>query len=120
MSSTVAPTATLAATIAAVPCSTIVAMGISLIFTGKSGSQWTRWWREKDSNPALGGPPKPNTSRLAPQHRIYPYSLRGVAIDRPNQVWAVDITYIPMARANLIVRPTAPGSGDQENRFDAN
>ena len=42
--------------------------------------------------------PKPNTSKPALGHRIYPYLLRGLAIDRPNQVWATDITYIPMAR----------------------
>jgi putative transposase len=41
---------------------------------------------------------KPNTSKPAPGHRIYPYLLRGVAITRPNQVWSTDITYIPMAR----------------------
>lgn len=41
---------------------------------------------------------RPNTSRPAPGHRIYPYLLRGQAITRPNQVWAMDITYIPMAR----------------------
>ena len=41
---------------------------------------------------------RPNTSRPAPGHKIYPYLLRGLAIDRPNQVWAMDITYIPMAR----------------------
>jgi putative transposase len=48
---------------------------------------------------ALG--PKPRTSRPAAQHRIYPYLLRGMRIDRPNQVWAADITYIPMARGFL-------------------
>src|SRR5512147_458227 len=42
--------------------------------------------------------PKPGTSRPAPGHRIYPYLLRGLTIERPNQVWAADITYIPMAR----------------------
>jgi putative transposase len=41
---------------------------------------------------------RPNTSKPAPGHRIYPYLLRGMAIDRPNQVWAMDITYVPMAR----------------------
>jgi putative transposase len=41
---------------------------------------------------------KPNTSKSAPGHKIYPYLLRGMRIDRPNQVWAMDITYIPMAR----------------------
>ena len=41
---------------------------------------------------------RPNTSRPAPDHKIYPYLLRGLTIDRPNQVWATDITYIPMAR----------------------
>ena len=41
---------------------------------------------------------RPNTSKPAPGHRTYPYLLRGLAITRPNQVWAMDITYIPMAR----------------------
>jgi putative transposase len=41
---------------------------------------------------------RPNTSKPAPGHKIYPYLLRGVKVDRPNQVWAMDITYIPMAR----------------------
>jgi putative transposase len=41
---------------------------------------------------------KPNTSKPAPGHKIYPYLLRGVTVDRPNQVWAMDITYVPMAR----------------------
>jgi putative transposase len=41
---------------------------------------------------------RPNTSKPAPGHKIYPYLLRGLAIDRPNQAWAMDITYIPMAR----------------------
>ena len=41
---------------------------------------------------------RPNTSKPAPGHKIYPYLLRGMKVDRPNQVWATDITYIPMAR----------------------
>jgi putative transposase len=41
---------------------------------------------------------RPNTSKPAVGHKIYPYLLRGMKIDRPNQVWAMDITYIPMAR----------------------
>jgi putative transposase len=41
---------------------------------------------------------KPNTTTPAPGHKIYPYLLRGLKIDRPNHVWATDITYIPMAR----------------------
>ena len=41
---------------------------------------------------------KPNTSRRHPCHSVYPYLLRGLTVTRPNQVWAMDITYIPMAR----------------------
>jgi putative transposase len=42
--------------------------------------------------------PKPNTSLANKEHRKYPYLLRGLAITNPNQVWASDITYIPMRR----------------------
>ena len=45
--------------------------------------------------------PKPNTSTPAPDHPVYPYLLRGLTISRPNQAWATDITYIPMARGFL-------------------
>ena len=41
---------------------------------------------------------KPNTSRSHPDHKVYPYLLRGLIIDRSNQVWCADITYIPMAK----------------------
>jgi putative transposase len=41
---------------------------------------------------------RPNTSKRHPQHMIYPYLLRGLAIERANQVWAMDLTYVPMAR----------------------
>jgi putative transposase len=41
---------------------------------------------------------RPNTSKPTPGHKIYPYLLRNLAVTRPDQVWAMDITYIPMAR----------------------
>jgi putative transposase len=41
---------------------------------------------------------RPRTSKPAPGHRIYPYLLRKMAVTRPNQVWAMDITYVPLAR----------------------
>ena len=48
---------------------------------------------------ALG--PKPRTTKPAPGHKIYPYLLRGAAIERANHVWAADITYIPIGRGFL-------------------
>jgi putative transposase len=42
--------------------------------------------------------PQPGTSKKAPGHKVYPYLLRKLAIERSNQVWALDTTYIPMAR----------------------
>ena len=41
---------------------------------------------------------RPDTSKPCPGHKIYPYLLRGLAVERANQVWCMDITYIPMAR----------------------
>jgi putative transposase len=41
---------------------------------------------------------KPKTSKRHPSHPVYPYLLRDMVIDQPNQVWALDITYIPMAK----------------------
>ena len=45
-----------------------------------------------------GMAPGPNTSRPHPEHKVYPYLLRGVFVTRPNQVWSTDITYIRLAR----------------------
>jgi putative transposase len=47
--------------------------------------------------------PKANTSRPGKGHKIYPYLLRGLEIDRANQVWAADICYVPMARGFVYV-----------------
>ena len=43
----------------------------------------------------------PRTSRPAPEHRVYPYLLEKIRVTRPNQAWAADITYLPMARGFL-------------------
>jgi len=50
---------------------------------------------------------RPRTTKPEPGHKICPYLLRGMEITRPNQVWAMDITYIPMARGfvRLDLRP---------------
>lgn len=48
---------------------------------------------------ALG--PKPRTSKPAPGHKIFSYLLRGLVIERPNQVWCADVTYIPIGRSFL-------------------
>ncbi|KXW57060.1 integrase core domain protein [Ferrovum myxofaciens] len=44
-----------------------------------------------------GMAPGPNTSKAHPEHKVYPYLLRGVAVVRPNQVWSTDITYVRLA-----------------------
>ena len=44
---------------------------------------------------------RPRTSQPHPAHRVYPYLLKGTVIDRPNQVWCADITYIPVRRGFL-------------------
>ena len=54
-----------------------------------------RLMREMD---LAGMAPGPATSKPHPQHKVYPYLLRGVAITRPNQVWSTDLTYIRLAR----------------------
>jgi putative transposase len=51
-----------------------------------------------------------NTSRRHPRHAIYPYLLRNLTIDRPNQVWATDVTYIPMARGFVYLVAVTPST----------
>jgi len=46
---------------------------------------------------------RPNTSKPAPGHEIYPYLLRDLPVTRPDQVWAMDITYVPMARGFVYI-----------------
>src|SRR6478672_2225262 len=55
---------------------------------------------------ALG--PKPNTSKPAPGHKIYPYLLRGLAIERVNQVWAADMTGGPLSSCQRMLRACGP------------
>ena len=45
--------------------------------------------------------PKPSLSKPHPNHKIYPYGLRGIKIARPNQIWSTDITYLPMRNGFL-------------------
>jgi putative transposase len=58
-----------------------------------------RWLMRKMGIEALG--PKPRTTRPAPGHKIYPYLLRDLKIERPGHVWAADITYIPIGKGFL-------------------
>ncbi len=55
---------------------------------------------------------RPRTSIPASGHKVFPYLLRGLTIDRANQVWASDITYIPMARGFVYSPPSWIGSRD--------
>lgn len=55
--------------------------------------------------------PKPNLSKPAEGHQIYPYLLRGVAIEEANHVWSTDITYIPMANGFLYLCAVIERSG---------
>jgi putative transposase len=54
---------------------------------------------------------KPNTSKPAPGHKIYPYLLRKMQVVRPDQVWAMDITYIPMARGFVYLASIGSAAG---------
>ena len=56
---------------------------------------------------ALG--PKPRTTKPAPGHKIFPYLLRNLMIDRANQVWAADITYVPIGRGFLYLVAASTG-----------
>src|SRR6478672_8761007 len=66
---------------------------------------------------------RPRTTKPERGHKIYPYLLRGIEITRPNQVWAMDITYIPTARASCISpqcwtgRPAGCCHGDCRSRW---
>ena len=53
---------------------------------------------------------RPRTTKPEPGHKIYPYLLRGLEVTRPNQVWAMDITYIPMARGFVYLAVVLDGS----------
>ena len=52
----------------------------------------------------------PRTSQPAPGHRVYPYLLRNAKVTQPNQVWAADITFLPMARGFLYLVPSWTGT----------
>ena len=71
-----------------------------VVYLGKCGHSVNRKrvQRLMRSLGLAGMAPGPNTSRAHPQHKVYPYLLRGVAVDRPNQVWSTDITNIRLAK----------------------
>ena len=54
--------------------------------------------------------PKPKLSAAGRGHRIYPYLLRNVSIERPDQVWSTDITYIPLPSGSCTWRRSSTGS----------
>ena len=60
--------------------------------------------------------PKPKTSKSHPGHRIYPYLLKGLSINRPDMVWASDITYIPLRRGFMYLVAVI-GLAQQESAF---
>lgn len=71
-----------------------------VVYLGKCGHSVNRKrvQRLMRSLGLAGMAPGPNTSPAHPQHKVYPYLLRGVAVDRPNQVWSTDITNIRLAK----------------------
>ena len=60
-----------------------------------------------------GMAPGPNTSKAQPQHKVYPYLLRGVAVTRPNQVWSTDITYVRLAHGLRTLWRSSTGTRDR-------
>jgi hypothetical protein len=79
-------------------------------FTPCSGGRTTRGQRALgdyalrfEEAPERTKRPKRNTSKRHPEHKVYPYLLRGKTIHQPNQVWAADVTYIPMLHGFLYV-----------------
>ena len=60
---------------------------------------------------------RPNTCKPAPGHKIYPYLLRKLTIERANQVWAMDITYIPMARGFVYLAAVVDWSSRRVSRW---
>ncbi len=63
---------------------------------------------------------RPNTSKPTPGHKIFPYLLRKLPVTRPNQVWAMDITDIPMARGFVYLTAVVDGFPLEARMADAN
>jgi len=70
-----------------------------IVFLKAAGHTVNRKWAQRlmQHMQLAGMAPGPNTSRPHPEHKVYPYLLRGVPVVRPNQVWSTDITYIRLA-----------------------